>query len=786
MITKNLVLLTVCLFLGNQGIKARQFGYVEIGGGGFVTAIIGCPTEPDLFYAKTDVGGVFRWQENMQSWKPLFEWVAYNQTSYLGVESLAIDPQSPNKLYALVGTEYWDGGKTAILRSDDYGETFKITDVTSLFKANGNGSDRQKGETLAVDPNKGEILFCGTRYNNGLFKSMDSGVTWQRVNSLNVTNASISFVVFDAVSGTKGNATQTIIVGVFREGVENLYISKNGGTTWTPVGGHSTGKPHRCAISADRFLYVTYAGTAGAVKKYHLDKGTWADCTPGMVTSRGYSGIDVDKNNPAKIVATTYNWWNNQQQWGWGDAVFYSEDGGITWKEKVHRNNATMSSNGNSWIHGAIHWAGCATFNPAKPGWVFAVSGNGVFATGNIAATQPEWRFMSKGLEETVLLDLISIPGGPLISSVGDQGGFVHNDILQPPTKQISQSSGFAFAGLVPSTIARVATDLYLSNDNAATWNKIAPTPDAMTKGKVAVSADGKTIIWKSSKDNQEKCWRTRDMGKTWTACTGVNFGFYPMGDPINPSKFYAYNRNDGYLYVSNDEGSSFVKSGPAGTGGHQRIAVSHGKEGYIWIARGNSGVSYSINSGETFQNIPVHSCVAIASGKEMPGSDIPSIFIYGQPENGDVVGIYRTTDMGKTWVRADDDQHQFGHLANAGMIEADRNFYGRVYRSTAGMGIPFMDAENLVTSLEIDRLTDVLFYPNPFSNTINVKSNSPIDRIQVYNLAGSLIQTIVSGQISNQTLEFGSDLKNGMYLVKVVGISSTRKFKIIKNQSVR
>jgi len=127
-------------------------------------------------------------------------------------------------------------------------------------------------------------------------------------------------------------------------------------------------------------------------------------------------------------------------------------------------------------------------------------------------------------------------------------------------------------------------------------------------------------------------------------------------------------------------------------------------------------------------------------------------------------------------------DQHQFGHLANAGMIEADRNVYGRVYRSTAGMGIPFMDAENPVTSLEIDRLTDVLLYPNPFRNTINLKSDSPIDRIQVYNLAGSLIQTIVSAQISNQALEFGSDLKSGMYLVKVLGNSSMRKFKIIKN----
>lgn len=779
MAIKNVALLTVFLFFGFWSIKAQQFGYVEIGGGGYVTSVIGCPTEPNLFYAKTDVGGAFRWQESSQTWKPLFAWVANNQTSYLGVEAVAIDPQSPNKLYALTGTEYWDGGKTAILRSEDYGETFKVTDVTSLFKAHGNGSDRQKGETLAVDPNKSEILFCGTRYNNGLFKSIDSGVSWQKVTSLNVTDASISFVVFDTSSGTKENATPTIFVGVFREGANNLYVSKDGGLTWNPIGGHSTGKPQRCAISADRYLYVTYTGTAGAIKKYKIDEGTWADCTPGMVTNRGYSGIDVDKNAPNKVVATTYNWWNNEQQWGWGDAIFYSEDGGKTWKEKVHKNNATMNSNGNSWIHGAVHWAGCVTFNPAKPGWIFVVSGNGVFATENIAAAKPVWKFMSKGLEETVMLDLISIPGGPLISSVGDQGGFVHNNILQPPTKQISQSSGFAFAGLKTTTIARIATDLYLSEDNAATWVKLPATPDALTGGKVAVSADGKTIIWKSTKDSQEKCWFTTDKGKTWTASTGVNFGFYPMADPVNPLKFYAYNKNDGYLYVSNDGGKGFLKAGLAGSGGQQRIAVSHGKEGYLWIARGSNGIYYSTNSGETFQKIAVYSCVAIASGKEMPGSDIPTIFIYGQTKSTDVIGIYRSTDMGKTWVRADDNQHQFGHLANAGMIEADRNVYGRVYRSNAGMGIPFMDAEKPTALQTFDRQSDVLFYPNPFTHAINL--NSAIKSIQVYNLAGSLIQTIIPKNENGQTIEFGTDLKSGIYLVKVTESNFVKSYKIVK-----
>ena len=73
-------------------------------------------------------------------------------------------------------------------------------------------------------------------------------------------------------------------------------------------------------------------------------------------------------------------------------------------------------------------------------------------------------------------------------------------------------------------------------------------------------------------------------------------------------------------------------------------------------------------------------------------------------------------------------------------------------------------------------------FYPNPFSNTINLKFNSPVEQIQIYNLAGTLIQTIVSEQKPNQTIEFGADLKRGMYMVKVVGSGSAKSYKIVKN----
>ena len=77
-------------------------------------------------------------------------------------------PRNAACVYLLAGTSYYSNGKTVVMRSKDYGATFNTTDVTSKWKAHGNGDGRQAGEKLAVDPNNPAILFCGTR----------SGTSW--------------------------------------------------------------------------------------------------------------------------------------------------------------------------------------------------------------------------------------------------------------------------------------------------------------------------------------------------------------------------------------------------------------------------------------------------------------------------------------------------------------------------------------------------------------------------------------------------------------------------------
>ena len=57
------------------------------------------------------------------------------------------------------------------------------------------------------------------------------------------------------------------------------------------------------------------------------------------------------------------------------------------------------------------------------------------------------------------------------------------------------------------------------------------------------------------------------------------------------------------------------------------------------------------------------------------------------------VRGIFRSIDAGATWVRINDDQHQWGRAGDTA-ITGDPRIYGRVYIGTNGRGIIYGDGQ--------------------------------------------------------------------------------------------
>src|SRR5699024_464581 len=51
------------------------YGQVAMGGGGFVSGVFSTP-EQNLFYARTDVGGAYRWDSELEQWVSISSFVS--------------------------------------------------------------------------------------------------------------------------------------------------------------------------------------------------------------------------------------------------------------------------------------------------------------------------------------------------------------------------------------------------------------------------------------------------------------------------------------------------------------------------------------------------------------------------------------------------------------------------------------------------------------------------------------------------------------------------------------
>lgn len=706
--------LAVCAFIAHSHADNYKWGAVSMGGGGFVNAVIPSKTEQGLFYARTDVGGAYRWDKTESRWVPLTDWVAQDQVGYLGVESLALDPKDSAKLYMLVGISYFNGGKSAILKSDDYGNTFSVVDISSQFKAHGNGMGRQTGEKLVVDPVNSNILYTGTRW-NGLFKSIDAGITWSRLNSLNITTTpnenGISFVALDP-SSEQGGAANNIFVGVSRYPSvgANFYHSADAGQTFTAISGGPAGlMPQRAIFDKRGDLLITFANGAGPhgnnsqpepmdqgqVWKYSPAANSWTNITPAGF-SRAFGGITVDPNDADRIMVSSCNTYMFQYEMdgrsAWGDQLFSTRDGGKNWTNVI-ANGFSLDTQGVDWVAGhSIHWAGSLEFDPFDTKNVYVTSGNGIFKAQDVEASPIVWSFWVKGIEETVLLDLVSIPGGPAVSVIGDYDGFVHTDVARYSpihTPGMGTSSSITFAFNDPRFMVRVGNALYYSTDTAASWTKINFSNGI--RGHAALNADGKTLVYSpgSTADNKPvlTSYYTKDWGQTWNTVQGLSMtNARVVADTVNSQKMYALNGNK--MMASLDAGASFQQVGslPSSNGSNIIRAVP-GIEGGVWVALGSNGLAKSSDSGANFTVVNgVSAAQAVGFGKAAAGNNFPTIYIWGTVNN--VSGIFRSVDSGTSWVRINDSAHQFGGPGNGNFILGDMNTFGTVYMSTAGRGI--------------------------------------------------------------------------------------------------
>ena len=715
---------------------------VVMGGGGFVTGIIPHPRQKGLMYARTDVGGAYRWDDAAQQWIPLTDWISAQDANLTGIESIALNPNDPQRVYLAAGT--YSGNKAAILRSVDQGRTWQRTDVP--FRTGGNEQGRFNGERLVVDPNQGEMLFFGTR-RDGLWKSADRAVTWQKVDSFPEvgTNAppaissestnvarrrwergygfnqpvGVVAVVFDPASGKRGSPTPRLFAAVSTPGT-NFFCSSDGGSTWAAVPNQPLRlRPNHLVLSPDGTIYLSYGRepgpntmTDGAVWKYEPMSGAWTDITPAKPKESGqpfgYGCVAVDAQHPQTLMATTFCHWKPHDQ------IFRSTNGGLTWTQLWETNKIF-------WDHSSApyaktrspHWMGTIAINPFNSDQVMFTTGYGIWSCTNATAADSgkptQWVFFNHGLEETVPLALLSPPtGAHLLTGVGDIDGFRHDDLDVSPADgtfagpRLSTTRDMAFAAGKPETIVRignadreVSVHINISEDGGKSWSALAGDPPGggNGQGRLAVGADGKTIVWLLQSGT---AYVTTNRGESWTNCAGIESAAEIAADPVDASRFYAHDASVGDLLISTNAALTFettlatFPNTDAGGRSGGVLAVTPGLSGNLWIGSRNIGLFHSTNGGVSFTKLEgVGGADALGFGKAAPGQAFPALYLLGRVNQ--LKAYYRSDDAGKTWIRINDDQHQFG-APDRPMVIGDPRIFGRVYLTTGGRGVIYGD----------------------------------------------------------------------------------------------
>ena len=685
---------------------------VPFGGGGFVDGFLYHPKQQGILYARTDVGGMYRFDYAAQRWIPLMDGFGKDDWDCFGNVAMAIDPQQPQRLYATCGLYLGDRvGPGAVIRSDDMGGHWQVTRLP--FRLGGNAMGRGTGERLQVDPANSDILWLGSN-GDGLWKSTDRGVSFARVAGF--TPKSVTGVLIDG---------PTIYAGSGEVG-DGLYASHDSGVSFARVAGSPALIPHQMALDRDRTLYVTFSdnlgphGVAGGAV-YKLKGDMWTDITPAkptMALTFGYSGLDLDRQHPGTVVVTT------SDRYPGLDDIYRSHDGGATWTAVGLQ--ATHAIGDHAWLKSYFgdddkaddkdgpnrrhmgHWMDAVKINPFDSNELLYGTGYGVWMTHNLGALDSggsvDFSFVDDNFEETVILGLESPSAGPhVLVAAGDVAGSAFDDFsktpqhgLFTPTHETNQS--IAFAALAPNIMARTAdqaaTSGYYSLDASQTWTPMPATPRVITdgdghmhtSGKIAVSSEGHTLVWVPE---GEPAYASNDMGKTWTASQGWpaagDRSLEAIADKVNDASFYAFDRKTGTVLASRDRGGSFaplVSGLPAMTGyqGGQLRAVS-GREGDLWLAL-PMGL-YHVAGGKAAAMSGVDVAWQVTFGKAKTNGGYPAVYLWGKVSG--VEGLWRSDDAAVTWTRINDDAHQFGQMR---AIAGDPRQYGVLYIAPDGRGV--------------------------------------------------------------------------------------------------
>lgn len=215
-----------------HNLKFRSLGPAIAGGR--VTATVGIPGNPNIYYVGAAGGGVFKTRDGGLHWKPVFE---HQGSASIG--AIALAPANPNLV--------WVGTGEANIRSDvlNGAGLYRSTDAGRTWKLMGFKHAGQIAK-IVVDPDDSNVVWVailgdawGPNNERGVFKTTNGGKTWSKVLFVNDQTGAIDLVI-------DGDNPEVLFAamwqavrhpwGLMDGGPDSgIYRSTDGGDTWTKL-----------------------------------------------------------------------------------------------------------------------------------------------------------------------------------------------------------------------------------------------------------------------------------------------------------------------------------------------------------------------------------------------------------------------------------------------------------------------------------------------------------------------------------------------------------------------
>lgn len=331
-----------------QAMKPRNIG--PGGMSGRVTAIDAVHSNPDIIYAGTASGGLWKSTSGGIKWEPIFD---KEVTASIG--AVAIQQSNPSVIWAGTGE-----GNPRNSLNGGYG-IYKSIDGGKNWKAMGLEKTRHI-HRIVIDPTNPNVVYAGAigspwgeHPERGVFKTTDGGKTWNKILFTN-NKSGVADLIMDPTNPNKLIAAMwehKREPWFFKSGGKGsgLYMTHDGGDNWkkiTDEDGLPKGELGRIGVAIapnkPNIVYALVEAKKNALYK-SIDGGfKWAKINDKSdIGNRPfyYSEIYVDPQNENRVYSVfTY--------------VNVSEDGGKNFKQLMpayNANNGVHPDHHAWWIH---------------------------------------------------------------------------------------------------------------------------------------------------------------------------------------------------------------------------------------------------------------------------------------------------------------------------------------------------------------------------------------------------------------------------------------------------